>query len=161
MAIYAVVTREAMQSENVAVLRKSFKYQPSSVDTAIENGCVVVKGALINKEREIYTATTPAANSVLSDLLLVTTPEILADERLKNLSDFRNEAGDVCTGDVLKSGDIFSLTAEGFTGTPVVGKIVELQAGTKLKVVDTLTSGSTQVGTIIDVANEKYAIQVK
>lgn len=161
MAIYSIVCREAMQSESVAVFRKSFKYQPSSVDTAIENGNVVLKGALINKEREIYTATTPAANSSLADILLVTTPEVLADERLKNLSDFRNEAGDVCTGDVLKSGDIFSLTAEGFTGTPAVNKIVELQAGTKLKIVDTLTSGSTQVGTIIDFANGKYAVQVK
>lgn len=161
MAIYSVVCREAMQSESIAVLRKSFKYQPSSVDTAIENGNVVLKGALIDAQREIYTAGTPAANSALADILLVTTPEVVADERLKNLSDFRNEPGEESTGDHLRSGDIFSLTVEGFTGTPAKGKIVELQAGVKLKIVDTLTSGSTQVGTIIDVANGKYAVQVK
>ena len=158
---YCVVTRESMQSEDIANLRKSFKYQPSSVDTAIENGNLVKIGGLIDGEREVYTSTTPAADTALSDLLLVTTPEVLADERKKNLSDFRNEAGDICTGDKLKSGDIFSLTVEGFDGTPAKGKIVELTAGTKLKVVTTLTSGSTQVGTIIDVANDKYAIQVK
>lgn len=157
---YAIVTREAMQSESVANLRKSFKYQPSSVDTAVENGNVVVKGSLIDGQREIYTATTPTATTKLEDILLVTTPEVLADERKKNLSDFRNEAGEVATGDVLKTGDIFSVTAEAFTGTPAKGKIVELQAGTKLKVVDSLTAGSTQVGTIIDLANGKYAVQV-
>jgi hypothetical protein len=158
---YAIVTREAMASEDVAYLRKSFKYQPSGVDTAVENGNVVLIGKLITGERETYTASTPAANSDLSSILLVTTPEVMVDERKKNLSDFRNEAGDVCTGDKLKSGDIFSVTAEGFTGTPAKDKIVELQAGTKLNCVDTLTSGSTQVGTIVDFVNNKYAVLVK
>lgn len=157
---YSVVTREAMQSESVANLRKSFKYQPSGVDTAVENGNVVVKGALIDGQREVYTASTPTATSKLADILLVTTPEVLADERLKNLSDFRNEAGSIATGDKLFSGDIFSVTAEGFTGTPAKGNIVELQAGTKLNAVATLTAGSTQVGTIIDYVNGKYAVQV-
>jgi hypothetical protein len=157
---YCVVTREKMTSEFDGTKRISLKYQPSGVDTVIENGNVVVVGNLIDGEREIYTSSTPAVDSTVASLALITTPEVLADERKKNLSDFRNEAGDVCTGDKLVSGNIFSVTAEGFTGTPAKGKIVELQAGTKLKCVDTLTSGSTQVGTIIDFVNGKYAVQV-
>lgn len=160
MAKYCVVTREKMTSEWDGSKRVSFKYQPSGVDTAVQNGNVVVLGGLITGAREVYTATTPAANTALSAIVLVTTPEVLADERLKNLSDFRNEAGKIATGDKLFAGDIFSITAEGIEGTPVKGSVIELQAGTKLKAVATLTGGSTKVGTVIDIVNGKYAIQV-
>ena len=49
----------------------SFKYQPGGVDTAIENGNVVVIGGYISGEREIRTASTPAADSALRVLLLL------------------------------------------------------------------------------------------
>ncbi|MDF2884228.1 MAG: hypothetical protein K0R54_4795 [Clostridiaceae bacterium] len=157
---YAIITREAMASEFNGVLRKSAKYLPSGTATAIENGSVVVLGSLISGEREVYTATTPTATTALSAIAIVTTPEVMVDERKKNLDEFINEAGDVITVDKLSSGDIFSLTADGFDGTPTVGYVVELTAGTKLSAVATLTAGSTQVGTIIDLANDKYAVQV-
>lgn len=160
MANYCVVTREKMTSEWDGSKRLSVKYRPSGVDAAIENGNLVVVGDLIDGEREVYAASTPAVDTVIGKIALITTPEVVADERKKNISDFRNEAGDVCTADRLFSGDIFSLTAEGFEGTPEKGKLVELQAGTKLKVVATITSGSTAVGKIIDVVNGKYAVQV-
>jgi len=157
---YCVVTREKMQSEWVGKDRISFRYRPSGVETAIQNGNVVLIGDLITGEREIFDGTTPAATTALKDIVLVTTPEVMADERKKNLSDFINEAGADCTGDRLYSGDIFSITAEGFDGTPAVDKIVELKAGTKFNAVDTLTVGSTKVGKIIDFVNGKYAIKV-
>ena len=157
---YSVVTREKMTSEWDGSKRISVKYRPSGVDAAIENGNVVVVGDLIDGEREVYSASTPAVDTEVAKLALITTPEVLADERKKNIADFRNEPGDVSTADLLFSRDIFSLTAEGFAGTPVRGGIVELQAGTKLKVVSTATSGSTVIGKIIDVVNGKYAVQV-
>lgn len=157
---YSVVTREKMTSEWDGSKRISVKYRPSGVDAAIENGNVVVVGDLIDGEREVYSASAPTVDTEVAKLALITTPEVLADERKKNIADFRNEAGDVCTADLLFSRDIFSLTAEGFSGTPVKGGIVELQVGTKLKVVSTATSGSTVVGKIIDVVNGKYAVQV-
>ena len=46
-------------------------------------------------------------------------------------------------------GQVFSATAEAFDGTPAVGKIVEAKAGTLMKVVSSLTSGSTQIGVIV------------
>ena len=160
MAKYAVVTRERMTSESVSAARLSAKYLPSDVETAIENGNVVKLEGLVAGEREIYKAVTPAADTELKAIGLVTTPEVMADERKKNLEDFRNEAGEEITVDKLFSGDIFSLTAEGFDGTPAVGAIVELKAGTKLNAVEELTAGSTQVGTIIDFVNNKYAVEV-
>jgi predicted transcriptional regulator of viral defense system len=157
---YSVVTRERMTSESVSAARLSEKYLPSGTATAIENGNVVVIGSLVSGEREVYTATTPTATTSLSAIGLVTTPEVIADERKKNLDEFRNEAGDIITVDKLFSGDVFSVTADGLTGTKAVGDIVELQAGTKLNTATTLTASSTKVGTLIDIANGNYAIQV-
>lgn len=95
----------------------------------------------------------PAANSAIAKIALVATPEVLADERKKSLTDFRNEAGAIARGYLLESGDIFSVTAEAVTaieGTaPAAGQVVELQADTKLKLTASLTSGSTQVGTVL------------
>jgi hypothetical protein len=157
---YCVVTRERMQTEFDGSKRLSAKYLPSGTATAIENGNVVVIGSLVSGEREVYSATTPTATTALSAIGLVTTPEVVADERKKNLDEFRNEAGEVITVDKLFAGDVFSLTAEGFDGAPAIDKIVELKAGTKLNAVATLTGGSTKVGTIIDFVNGKYAVQV-
>lgn len=160
MAKYAVVTRERMTTEWDGSKRLSAKYLPSDVETAIENGNVVKLEGLVTGEREIYKAVTPAVDTELKAIGLVTTPEVVADERKKNLEDFRNEAGEEITVDKLFSGDVFSITAEGFDGTPAVGAIVELKAGVKLNAVEELTSGSTQVGTIIDFVNNKYAVEV-
>ena len=157
---YAIVTRERMTSESVSAARLSAKYLPAGTATAIENGNLVLIGTLVSGEREVYTATTPAANSALSAIGLVTTPEVMADERKKNLDEFRNEAGDIITVDKLFSGDVFSVTVDGLTGTKTVGDVVELQAGTKLNTAATSTASSTKVGTLIDIVNGNYAIQV-
>lgn len=162
---YAIVKREAMASENVANLRKSFKYLPSGTATAVENGNVVKATSVISDERELLEGSTPSVDTALKDILLVTTPEVMADERKKNLDEFINEAGAIATGDRLISGDIFTVTADAFTAaaTVVVGDVVELAASTKLKVVAAatgLTSGSTQVGTIYDINGDDYAIKV-
>lgn len=162
---YAIVKREAMASENVANLRKSFKYLPSGTATAVENGNVVKATSVISGERELLEGSTPLVDTALKDILLVTTPEVMADERKKNLDEFINEAGAIATGDRLISGDIFTVTADAFTAaaTVVVGDVVELAASTKLKVVAAatgLTSGSTQVGTIYDINGDDYAIKV-
>lgn len=157
---YGVIFREKMQSEYDGTKRISGKYLPSSVATAIENGNVVLIGSLVTGEREVYTLTTPAANSALTAIGIVTTPEVVADERKKNLDEFRNEAGEVITVDKLCSGDIFSVTADALTGTKTKGDVVELQAGTKLNTAATLTASSTKVGTLIDITNGMYAVQV-
>lgn len=157
---YGVVTRERMTSEWVGAARLSGQYLPSATATAIENGNVVVIGGLVSGQREVYTLTTPIATSTLASIGLVTTPEICTDERKKNLEDFRNEAGDIIAVDRLFSGDVFSVTAEALEGTLTKGYVVELKAGTKLNVVATLTASSTKVGTLIDIVNGKYAIQV-
>lgn len=158
---YAIVRTDLMSGTKQPADLVSVKYQVSNVDTAIENGNVALVGALATGEREVYLATTPAADSALNDIVLIATPELNYDERLKNLNQFRNEAGEIARGYRLRSGNIFSVTAEALTATtPAVDNIVELQADTKLKVVSSLTSGSTKVGTVIAIEGDYIVIRV-
>ena len=148
---HAVVRTDRMEGTGDRNSLVSIKYIVSTPPTAIENGNVLKRGALIDGEREIFEGSTPAATDALDDVVLVATPEVMYDERLKNLDDFINEAGKIARAYHLRKGDIFSVTKEALDGaaSPAVGNIVELKAGTKLNVVASLTASSTQVGKII------------
>lgn len=174
MADHAIVRTDLMFGTNVNAGLRSFKYMGSgSTATDIDNGCVVKLDSIIAdthgdvKDREVWKAVTPAANSKLEEIVLVATPEVLYDERKKLLKEFYNEAGKICRGYVLHRDDIFSVTAEALTGvtsSTAVGDIVELQANTKLKVVASATSGSTPVGKLIQIEEingvKYYVIEV-
>lgn len=166
---HAVVRTDNMFGTDVRAGLVSIKYIVSTTTgegasavttntpTAIENGNVLKVGELMDGEREIFAGSAPAANTDLKDVVLVASPEVLYDERLRNLDDFINEADMPARGYRLHKGDIFSVTAEALTVSvsgktvPEVGNLVELQADTKLKVVASATSGSTQVGRVIHV----------
>ena len=154
MAKYAVITREKMVSEYDGTKRIAVK-----IDEELQNGSVVVVGDLVAGEREVFATSAPEADTTIDEIAILTSPEVVADERKKNLSDFVNPTTKPATGDYICKKDIFSLTAEGFDGEPKKGAIVELQAGYKLKAVDAATEGSTVVGKIIDFVNGKYAVQ--
>ena len=161
--IYTVITREAMASEYDGTKRKSAKFYSSDAPAEIENGMVVKIAGTIPGEREVLKVVAPEGNEDVADLWIVTTPEVVSDERKKNLSDFVNEAGQIITIDKLMPNDIFSLTAEGLAGTAVAGHKVGLASagGVKL-VVDAATSGTgTVIGTVLDIANAKVGIMVK
>lgn len=156
---YGVVRTDLIHGTDVRGELVSLRYIVDSEETAIENGNVVKIGGLLDVgtttapefEREIREASTPAANDELRDIALVATPELMYDERKKNLDEFINEAGKNIRGYRLHSGDIFSVTKAALDGvaSPVVGNIVELKAGTKLNVAASATTGSTGVGKII------------
>ena len=141
----------------------SVRYQPSNVKTEIDNGNVVLLGDLETGEREVYKGATPAANSPLKDVVLITTPEVMYDERLRDLDEYFNEAGKICRGSHFHRNDTFSLTKDALDGKsePAVNDIVELKAGTKMNVVGSLTANSTQVGHIIAIEQAgKYTFYV-
>ena len=132
----------------------------------LDNGSVVKLSGLKSGEREIWTGATPAADSKLDEVVLIASPEVMYDERLKNFSDFYNIAAN---GPMRAYGfckhDTFSATAEAFDGTPTVGGVIELQAKTKMKAVASATSGSTQIGECIAIEDvgllKYYVIKVK
>lgn len=165
---YAVIRTDAMAGTDVRGQLVSVKYMGAdgATPTAIENGNVLKIGALMTGEREIYIGGAVAANDKIDDVVLIASPEVVYDERKRNLDDFVNEAGKACRGYHIHSGDTFSVTAEALsgTGTPAVGNIVELAAGTKLAFAASATTGSTKVGRIIavDVVGRYtyYAIKV-
>jgi len=149
--VHAVVRTDRMEGTGDRNSLVSIKYIVSTTPTAIENGNVLKRGALVDGEREVFAGATPAADDALEDIVLVATPEVMYDERKHNLDDFINEADKIARAYHLRKGDIFSVTKEALDGaaTPAVGNIVELKAGTKLNVVASLTADSTQVGKII------------
>ena len=150
---YAVVRTDNMFGTDVRAGLVSIKYMGANgtTPTAIQNGNVLKVGALMSGEREIFVGAAPAANDDLKDIVLVATPEVMYDERKRNLDEFINEAGRACRGYRLHKGDIFSVTKDALDGVaaPAIGNVVELKAGTKLNVAASATSGSTQVGKII------------
>lgn len=165
---YGIVRTDNMYATDVRAGLVSIQYMGADgkTPTAVENGNVLKVGALKDGEREVYVGGAVAAADKVSDVVLIASPEVMYDERKRNLDEFINEAGKNCRGYRLYSGDIFSVTKEALDGatTPAVGNIVELKAGTKLNVAAAATSGSTTVGKIIavDVVGRYtyYAIKV-
>ena len=137
-------------TKNPALL-KSGRYMGSgSTPSTIENANFVEIGELINGEREIRKVTTPKADTAYFGI--VCTPEVEYNEvGYHGLDTFENKDDDVIRIGILEKGDIYSATTEAFDGTPSVGKFIELQAGTKGKVVTSATAGSTKVGKVIAV----------
>ena len=128
---YAVFRSDLMSGTDVAADLVSVKYYEADAPAAIENGCVVKLGGLLAGEREVYRASAPEGSEALSELAVIGSPEVLYDERKKNLDEFVNEAGKAARGYLLRAGNVFSVTQEAFDGaqSPAVGNIVELADG--------------------------------
>lgn len=157
MKNYPVIRTDKMFGTDNRTGLYSIKYMGTgTTPTAIENGSVVKLGTLVEKtvdttttvSREIYKATNVAANTPLSEVVIVAASEVEYDERLRDLDDYITPADVPARAYTLTVGCMFGLTAEGFTATPAKGNIVELAAGKKLKPVASATSGSTKVGVI-------------
>ena len=120
-------------------------------ETAIDNGNVVLVGD-IAEGKEIFKATAVAANTPLNNVAIVANPEVMYGTK-KNLSDYFVPAGTPARAYKLRTGRIFSVTAEALSASDTIAKgdIVELAAGTKLKVVKSATTSSTSVGKVIDI----------
>ena len=146
----AVVRTDKMFATDNRAGLVSVRYQPGDTMTAIDNGNVVKIGTLEEGSREVYKGVTPAAGDAIKDIVLIASPEVMYDERKRNLDEFQNAEGAIARGYHLHTNDIFSVTKEALTGdAPAVGKVVELAAGTKLNVAASATG--TLVGTIIDI----------
>lgn len=152
MANYGVVRTDNMYGTTVGTGLVSIRYMGAdgATATAIENGDVLKVGALAEGEREVYIGGVTAADDKITDIVLVASPEVMYDERKKNLDDYINEADKICRGYRIHTGDIFSVTKANLVGVeaPAVGNIVELAEGTKLSVA-TAATGATVVGEII------------
>lgn len=162
----AVVRTDKMFATDNRAGLVSVRYQPADVITDIDNGNVVKLAGLEEGSREVFKGETPAANDAIENIVLVASPEVMYDERLRNLDDFTNAKGSIARGYHLHVNDIFSVTKDALVGVaaPAVGNVVELANGTKLNVAESATDGATVIGKIVDInvvgRYTYYAIQV-
>lgn len=140
--IHGVFRSDALHDTNASAGLRSAKYFVDDVATDIDNGSVVKLEVLMENERELWKAVAPAEGDDIAKLFVVGTPEVMYDERLRNLTDFYNEAGQPIRCYSLHTGSMFSVTAPVIEGAPAVGQTVGVQ-GTKWLV------GGAGVGTII------------
>lgn len=156
MAIHSVVRLDNVEHAPI----ESVRYYEGSALAAIDNGRVVKLDTLI--DREVFKAVAPEASTPISQVVLVASPELMYDVALVNANQFFNDTeGVAARGYGFYNGMKFSATEDAFTGTPAVGNIVELAAGTKMKVVASATSGSTKIGRVIaleTVGSYKYVV---
>ena len=127
------------------------KHVNVKIPADLDNGNIVALGALADGEKEALVGT---------KLALIKAPEVMKDERLKNLGDFYNKKDAIVRAYLFEDGDEFRLTAEGLTGSPAVGNAVEADAGYKLKTAGSATASSTQIGTIIAQEGDYWVVRV-
>ena len=162
---HTVIRTDLMPGTDVASDLVSLRYYVSTTKTEIDNGAIVKIGDLETGEREIRKATAAANDDAIRDLAVIATPEVMYDERKKNLDEFYNEAGAICRGYRLDHGRIFSITADGFASSPTSLTVgAELGIGSNGKVATSVTSGKTKLGTLIAIETTKrytyYVIEV-
>ena len=152
---YVIVRTDKMAGQTLAPFLSSARFQVGGENTEIMNGSIVELKGLMEGEREIYLAETPTESSLMADLALVATPEVVADPRLRRLSDFVNEAGTAIRCYRLHSGDIFSVSHDGIEGSASVGASVSVGG---LKPV--VGGAGTVIGSIIEIDSDFVVIQI-
>ena len=86
MANYGVVRLDNMSGTTDGTLLRSVRFYDGDKEAAIKNGRVVLIGDLLDGQREVRKATAPAATSPLTHIGLVAAPELMYDERKRNLT---------------------------------------------------------------------------
>ena len=125
----------------------------------VDNGVVMKIGVMAEGEHEVFVGEMPAADDALSTLCLICAPEVMYDERLKDLADFYNMVtanGGIVRGYRFHNGDMFSLTKEGFSGEPAVGSEVTVDAAYKMAV----GGSGTKIGEIIAQEDDYFVVRV-
>lgn len=147
---HGVIRTDRMYGTDVAANLISVKYMGSgSTATEIDNGNFVVVGDLMKDEREVFKATTPSADSTLGTIAVVASPEVLYDDRKKNLEDFVNIADKPARAYVLHQNDIFSVTEEAIDKEPDVNVGDDVGPGTTTKIAVGNKATGTKLGKII------------
>ena len=152
---YTICNLDRMSGTEDSTLLVSLKYfNASGKEAELENGAIVEIGDFIDGQREVRKATDPKENTPLSKLALVANPEVIYDEsRYHGLEEYINVAGKDLRGYRFHNGDGFSLTKEGFSGTPEKGKY--LTVGTTTKPV---VAASASTGVVIGKINDVWTL---
>lgn len=133
MAKNAVIRTDLMHGTKNPDMLVSLRFYAEDAVAEVENGVIVELKGYEDGQREVMKAVAATADSNLADCAVIAAPEVMYDERKKNLDEYINEAGKAVRGYRLVDRNIFSLTAEGFAGAvPAVGGKVGIGANGKL-----------------------------
>ena len=130
---YCVIRTDLMHGTKNPDALVSLRYYNADAVAEVENGVIVELKGYEEGEREVMKAVAATADSDLADCAVIAAPEVMYDERKKNLDEFINEKGKAVRGYRLIDRNMFSLTKDGFAGAvPVVGGKVGIGANGKL-----------------------------
>lgn len=132
---YAVIRTDLMSGTKQPADLVSLRFYNASGNKAeVENGVIVKLQGYEDGEREVMKAVAASAGDDLNDCAIVAAPEVMYDERKKNLDEFINEAGKAVRGYIPRSRNVFSVTKEGFVGGTAPAKGAEVGIGTGGKI---------------------------
>lgn len=136
-----------------------------SAKVEVTNGVfVVVEGLLEGRETKKARLASEADKAL--DVLFIHNAEVMYDERLNKLADFRISADKVARAYRLYDGDIITLTTDLFAGTVAVGDVLTVVSNGKLGVPVDATGAKVVFEVIEDCGNEldpsmgAFAVQV-
>ena len=134
MAKNAVIRTDLMHGTKNPDMLVSLRFYANDAVAEVENGVIVELNGYEDGQREVMKAVAATADSNLADCAVIAAPEVMYDERKKNLDEYINEAGKAVRGYRLVDRNIFSLTAEGFVGgtAPALNGKVGVGANGKL-----------------------------
>ena len=133
MAKYCVIRTDLMAGTKNPDQLVSVRYYADEAVAEVENGVIVELKGYEDGQREVMKAVAATADSNLADCAVIAAPEVMYDERKKNLDEFINEAGKAVRGYRLPDRNMFALTAEGFAGAaPALNGKVGIGANGKL-----------------------------
>ena len=133
MAKYCVIRTDLMAGTKNPDQLVSVRYYADEAVAEVENGVIVELKGYEDGQREVMKAVAATAESNLADCAVIAAPEVMYDERKKNLDEFINEAGKAVRGYRLPDRNMFALTAEGFAGAaPALNGKVGIGANGKL-----------------------------
>ncbi|UUV46428.1 capsid stabilizing protein [Bacillus phage vB_BanS-Thrax3] len=146
----AIVRKDKLLAGYNGNLESVIVHDSADKTLEITNGVFVTLGALLAGQRETRKANLTKVGDHTKDVFLIHNSEVMYDERLYKLADFRIRAGKVARAYRLYDGDIFTLTTDLFNGTVKVGDKLIVGANGKLGKDDTKVAEAKVVFEVIE-----------
>lgn len=120
---YCVIRTDLMSGTKQPADLVSIRFYNAEGEVAeVENGTIVELQGYEEGEREVMKAVLATSASDINNCAVVAGVEVMYDERKKNLDEYINEAGKPARGYLLRTGNMFALTAEGFKSNTAPAK---------------------------------------
>lgn len=95
----------------------------------LDNGLIIVPGALEAGEREVRAYEAPTADATIGKIAILGSEEVDTDVKFDTVGGFYNKKGTLARAYILEHEDMFSVSAEGWKAVPAVGDAVKVAAG--------------------------------